>query len=125
MAYTKQTWTNDDPATPLSGARLSHMEDGIEDAHEAVDGISFSDISGTATAAQVPTLAISKVSGLQSALDDKADDGDLAGLASTAALTSGLAGKADTTHTHTIAQVTSLQSALDAITDRLDALEQV
>lgn len=29
MAYTKQTWTNDDPETPLSAARLNHIEDGI------------------------------------------------------------------------------------------------
>lgn len=32
MAYVKQTWTNDDPATPLSGSRLSHIEDGIAQA---------------------------------------------------------------------------------------------
>lgn len=29
MAYEKQTWTDGDPQTPLSAARLSHMEDGI------------------------------------------------------------------------------------------------
>lgn len=29
MAYSKQTWNNDDPETPLSAARFSHMEDGI------------------------------------------------------------------------------------------------
>lgn len=32
MAYAPQTWTNDDPATPLSAARLTVMETGIEDA---------------------------------------------------------------------------------------------
>jgi len=32
MAYTKQTWTNADPATPLSAARLNHIEDGVDDA---------------------------------------------------------------------------------------------
>lgn len=37
----------------------------------------FNTISGTATAAQIPTLAISKTSGLQSALDGKANIGDL------------------------------------------------
>lgn len=31
MAYTKQTWNNDDPATPLSAARLNHVEAGIAD----------------------------------------------------------------------------------------------
>lgn len=34
MAYTKQTWANlVAGGTPLSAARLSHMEDGIEAAH--------------------------------------------------------------------------------------------
>lgn len=39
MAYAKQTWTNDDPATPLSGPRLTNMEKGIEDAHNAIDAL--------------------------------------------------------------------------------------
>ena len=30
MAYTKQSWNNDDPSTPLSESRLRHIEDGIE-----------------------------------------------------------------------------------------------
>lgn len=29
MAYEKQTWNNDDPSTPLSAARMDHIEDGI------------------------------------------------------------------------------------------------
>ena len=29
MAYTPQEWRNDDPATPLSAARLTHIEQGI------------------------------------------------------------------------------------------------
>ncbi len=49
---------------------------------------------------------ISDVSGLQAALDAKA---------STSALTSGLAGKANTTHSHAISDVTGLQTALDAL----------
>lgn len=36
MVYTKQTWNNDDPATPLSGPRLTHIEDGIAVASDAV-----------------------------------------------------------------------------------------
>ena len=40
MAYSKQTWTNGDANTPLSGPRLTHVEEGIEDAHEAVDALS-------------------------------------------------------------------------------------
>lgn len=30
MAYTKQTWADDDPTKPLSAARMAHIEDGIE-----------------------------------------------------------------------------------------------
>lgn len=32
MVYVKQTWTNDDINTPLSGPRLNHIEDGIAQA---------------------------------------------------------------------------------------------
>jgi hypothetical protein len=40
MAYSKQTWA-DSPSTssPLSAARLNHIEDGIEAAHNTADGI--------------------------------------------------------------------------------------
>ena len=38
---------------------------------------------------------------------------DLSGYATTSALTSGLAGKANTSHTHTISQITNLQTTLD------------
>lgn len=34
MAYEPQTWNDNDPATPLSAARLAHMEQGIDQAHE-------------------------------------------------------------------------------------------
>jgi len=81
-------------------------------------------------AALVHTHAISSVTGLSTALDGKQPSGDYAtntglsnGLATkqdvgdyatNTALTSGLAGKANTVHTHTIANVTGLQAALDA-----------
>lgn len=121
MAYTKQTWTNDDPDTPLSGPRMSHIEDGIGDAHEAIDGLAFSDISGTATVGQVPSLAISKITGLQDALDGKADDPhDHDGQYATPAQVSA---KADQDHDHAIADVTGLQDALDALDSRIEALE--
>jgi hypothetical protein len=31
MAYTKQTWTDNDAATPVNAARLGYMETGIRD----------------------------------------------------------------------------------------------
>ena len=45
---------------------------------------------------------------------------DLSGYATTSALTSGLAGKANTSHTHTIAQVSGLQSELDSKLESAD-----
>jgi hypothetical protein len=36
MAYAKQTWNNDDSNTPLSAARLNHIEDGIFDTDAAI-----------------------------------------------------------------------------------------
>ena len=143
MAYTKQTWTNDDPDTPLSGPRMSHIEDGLEAAHEAIDGLEFSDIGGTASSGQIPSLAIAKITDLQDELDAKADaDHDHAGVYATPAqvnakadanhghdigdvsgLQDELDAKSDTGHGHAIADVTGLQAALADITDRLDAIE--
>lgn len=37
MPYTPQVWNNDDAATPLSAPRLTHMENGIAAANDAVD----------------------------------------------------------------------------------------
>ena len=34
MAYSKQTWTNGDPSTPLSAERLNHIETGIAESFE-------------------------------------------------------------------------------------------
>lgn len=51
------------------------------------------------------THTVANVTGLQAALDAKAD---------AAATTSALAGKAATSHTHTIGNVTGLQAAIDA-----------
>ena len=50
----------------------------------------------------------------------KADASDLDNYATTEALTSGLAGKANTSHTHTIANITDLQDALDDKADTSD-----
>ena len=92
---------------PLSGRdHIQHIEDGLEAAHEAIDDLEssdleFSDIGGTASPDQIPSLAIAKITGLQDELD----------------------AKADSDHIHAIADVTGLQAALEAITDRLDALE--
>lgn len=71
------------------------------------------------------THVIEDVTGLQAELDGKAVPGDIpdvSGFATNAELTSGLAGKANTSHTHTVAQVTGLQGELDS---KLTATEGV
>lgn len=88
MAYEKQTWKNDDPSTPLSAARLGHIEDGIgaaaDDAAAAQTTAGNAapadhkhgagDVtSGTFAAGRIPDVAQSKVTGLTAALADKAD----------------------------------------------------
>lgn len=101
MAYEKQTWKNDDPETPLSAARLGHIEDGIAGADSAAATAQSaaeaaqSTADGAATADH--THEIADVNGLDSALAGKAN-------------ASSLSGKAD-------------QSALDSLVARVEALE--
>ena len=46
MAYTKQTWTNDiETFTPVTAARLNHMEDGIYNAHDLATGLQLKTVS--------------------------------------------------------------------------------
>ena len=39
MAYTKQTWENGNPATPVSASRMTHIENGIDAAHDTADAV--------------------------------------------------------------------------------------
>ena len=39
MAYARNVWHNDDPATPLSAERLDRIEQGIESAHVTADAV--------------------------------------------------------------------------------------
>lgn len=75
MAYTKQTWTNDDPATPLNGTRMSHMEDGIEAADQAA---ASAQAKADGAAPAVHTHSMDDVDGLSSALGAKANSSSLA-----------------------------------------------
>ena len=81
------------------------------------DNVPYSGITSLPTSwttAQIPELAISKITGLQGALDGKAPTshthviGDITNLQTT------LDGKAPTSHSHAIANITNLQTALDA-----------
>lgn len=70
MAYSPQTWTNEDPATPLSAARLTHIEDGIQAAAQVAD-----DAADTADNA-APANHTHSFSSLSGSVDD-ADGGNL------------------------------------------------
>lgn len=72
MSYTKQTWTTNDPSTPLSAARMTHIEDGIGDAHDEVAALAdvassgnYADLTGT------PNLSLVAISGSYSDLTGK------------------------------------------------------
>jgi hypothetical protein len=42
MGYTKQVWENGpDSPTPLNATRLNHIENGLESAHDTVDGLAL------------------------------------------------------------------------------------
>src|SRR5690606_3583205 len=121
MPYTPQEWNNDDPTTPLSAARLTHIEEGIADATDAAEAApAWGDLTGIPAALTSPPAAgtpgiralgtgatqaaagnhthtIANVANLQDALDGKQAAGSYAAAS----------------HTHDIADVTSLQDALD------------
>jgi hypothetical protein len=61
----------------------------------------------------ITQLAIASVSGLQAALDAKADTSHTHAIADTTGLQAALDAKAATSHTHAIADTTGLQTALD------------
>lgn len=52
MAYSVQEWRDGDPVTPLSAARLRHIEAGIEAAHATVAALELrvADLEDAATA---------------------------------------------------------------------------
>lgn len=63
MTYAEQTWTDNDPSTPLSASRLRHIEEGVKDAHDSIDELpapfsgAYSDLSGKPTIPSLPALA--------------------------------------------------------------------
>lgn len=91
-----------------------HSWDSVTDKPSLFDG-AYSSLSGIpstfAPAAHNHTIA--NVTGLQSALDGKANTVHIHTIANVTNLQTSLDGKANTVHTHTIANVTGLQSALD------------
>src|SRR4051794_17583944 len=62
MAYSKQSWVNNDSGTPISATRLNHVEDGIEAVHNKADGLAsvastgqYNDLLGKPSLALVAT----------------------------------------------------------------------
>jgi len=63
MTYVEQTWTDNDPSTPLSASRLRHIEEGVKDAHDSIDELpapfsgAYGDLSDKPTIPTLPALA--------------------------------------------------------------------
>ena len=70
-------------------------------------------VPATWGASQIPDLAISKITNLQTSLDGKASTSHTHTIANITNLQTTLDGKAPTTHTHAIADITNLQTTLD------------
>lgn len=80
-------------------------------------GAALEELEGGSGGVSLP-IGIEDVTGLQDELDGKASESsipDVSGLATKSEVTTGLAGKAPVEHTHTMAQVTGLQQALEAV----------
>jgi hypothetical protein len=140
MPYTPQEWNNDDPTTPLSAARLTHIEEGIADATDAAEAApAWGDLTGIPAALTSPPAAgtpgiralgtgatqaaagnhthdIEDVANLQDALDGKQAAGSYAAASHTHAF-SALAGSVDG------ATGANLQAILEDLGARLTALE--
>ena len=100
MAYTPKTWADGEAGgTPITAAELNRIEQGIDDAHAATGG----------------PVSVSDVTGLQGELDGKA--------AVDHTHTAAEVGAAAASHSHQIGDVAGLQSIIDDLTSRLEALE--
>lgn len=64
-AYVPQEWRDGDESTPLSAARLTHIEQGISAHDHDADAIT----TGVFSPARIPSLSISKTTGLRGELD--------------------------------------------------------
>ena len=57
MAYTPQTWTDGDAATPVNATRMTHIEDGIDDAHDDIAALDTR-VDALESAAAIPPGAV-------------------------------------------------------------------
>lgn len=131
MAYAEQEWRNDDTATPLSAARLLHIEGGLKAAHDG--------LSTKADASAVPDVSeFATKTEMNAALSGKANTGDIpdtSGLVTTSAMNTALGAKADTSAMNTalgtkadksaIPDVSGLatQASVSDLVARIEALE--
>lgn len=73
MAYTKQTWNDGSGGgTPISGARLTHIEDGVDAAHDELAGhvADSTNVHGIADTAALVTTADSRLSDARTPTDN-------------------------------------------------------
>lgn len=77
MAYEPQEWADGaEGGTPITAARLNHIEQGVGQAAATADGAAAADhshaaadtTSGTFTVARIPELSISKIANLETRL---------------------------------------------------------
>lgn len=115
MSYSKQTWqAGQAGGTPLSVARLTHLEDGVGAAADAADTAA----SSAATLVVAVDSLAARVSSAETTLGAAATqayvDGRVNGLATTVALTAAVSGLASTTYVDTQVATRTTQTYVDA-----------
>lgn len=122
-----QKWSFTDSPNTFPAADVTDLPAGggggpHADEHEngGADEISVAGLAGLLADSQTPVAhahVIADTTGLQTALDAKADDAHSHVVADTTGLQTALDAKADDAHTHAIGDVTGLQGSLDAKAD--------
>jgi hypothetical protein len=78
MPYTKQTWANGNPATPLNATRLLYLENGIEAAHAAAEADkSLDDTIDSATRVAMTPAERTKLGGVAAGATANSTDAQL------------------------------------------------
>lgn len=123
---TTQAWSFADSPNKYPAADVTDLPGGGGGPHAAshqnggADEISVAGLSGLLADSQTPVAhshVIADTTGLQTALDAKADDAHSHVVADTTGLQAALDAKADDAHSHAIGDVTGLQGELDAKAD--------
>jgi hypothetical protein len=131
MAYDRQTWVlGEGGGTPLSATRMNHLEEGVEDAHTAIDALAEADHTHTsaditdATALNVVdtivtrdatgSIAVTAVSGLSEATGNTQAVPKFQ-------MDAALAAVAGTAHTHDTGDITDITATGVSLVSAVDA----